>query len=354
MLRWASHGITRVLHVLHTTGRRLLTPAEFAARHPALVSTRSERASVTRMYAAVRENLARWKDTLSAPPGTHVLARQFRHDAEGRLLRATEAGTQAHHSVSALVCQLETPSGLIRVTAEAATLPAAAASTDLQPTVALQCSDSESDDDEVTDAQAVTSQGDKTTGLPCDTPADVAAAKAREYRHATVAPRGAPPTPDPRLLEWYTPKTNRAPRKVNLAYSTTSQTRQTYLAHQWAEPRSIGTRYAAAIADLSPPQRASLLADLAAATTHWAIPAEERNHLLVTMHHGHLQGANKCEGDRKWCATCLKAGHKHEDTATHTAHECTVAREVWEKLAKAWEEATGERLDTSHPRLTVL
>jgi hypothetical protein len=72
------------------------------------------------------------------------------------------------------------------------------------------------------------------------------------------------------------------------------------------------------------------------------------------MHHGHLQGANKCKGDRKWCATCLKAGHQHEDTATHTAHECTVAREVWAKLARAWEEATGESLDVSHPRLTVL
>ena len=139
-------------HVLHTAGKRVLTLAEFAARHPALVSTRSERACVNRMYLAVRDNLERWKDTLSAPPSTHVLARQFRHDAEGRLLRATEAGTQAHHSVGALVCQLETPSGLIRVTAEAATLPAAAASTDLQPTIALQCSDSESDDDEVTDA----------------------------------------------------------------------------------------------------------------------------------------------------------------------------------------------------------
>ena len=49
----------------------------------------------------------------------------------------------------------------------------------------------------------------------------------------------------------------RAEKEVNLAYSTTGQTRQTYLAHQWAEPRSIGTRYAAAIADLSPPQRLS-------------------------------------------------------------------------------------------------
>ena len=49
-----------------------------------------------------------------------------------------------------------------------------------------------------------------------------------------------------------------------------------------------------------------------------------------------------------------KAGHKHEDTATHTAHECPVAREVWAKLARAWEDATGEHLDVTRPRLTVL
>ena len=85
-----------------------------------------------------------------------------------------------------------------------------------------------------------------------------------------------------------------------------------------------------------------------------SVPAAERNPLLVTMHHGHLQGAKKCKGDRKWCATCLKAGHEHEDTATHTAHECPVAREVWAKIAKAWENATGEHLDVTRPHLTVL
>ena len=65
-----------------------------------------------------------------------------------------------------------------------------------------------------------------------------------------MAPRGAPPTPDPRLLEWRTPQTNSAPSTVNRLNSTTKQVSQTYLAHQWAEPRSLGTRYAAALADL--------------------------------------------------------------------------------------------------------
>ena len=62
------------------------------------------------------------------------------------------------------MCHLEAPSGLIRVTSEAATLPAAAANTDLQPTIALQCSDSESDDGEATDALTVTDQGEQTGG----------------------------------------------------------------------------------------------------------------------------------------------------------------------------------------------
>ena len=125
-----------------------------------------------------------------------MLTRQFRHDAEGRLLRATETGTPGHLSVGAQVCQLEAPSGLyIRVTAEAATLPAAAASTDLQPAIALQCSDSESDDDEVTDGDAptVTDQGKKTGEPPCDTPAAVAAAKAREYTGTPRSHREEPP-----------------------------------------------------------------------------------------------------------------------------------------------------------------
>ena len=132
--------------------------------------------------------------------------------------------------------------GLIRVTSEEATLPAAAADTDLQPAITLQGSDSDSDDDEVTDEQSV-AEGGETCGHGFATPAAVAEAKARKFRHATVAPRGAPPTLDPRLLEWPTPKTNTPPSRVNLAYSTTKQVRRTYLAHEWAEPRSLHARY---------------------------------------------------------------------------------------------------------------
>jgi len=77
MLRWAAHGITRVRHVLHNTAPRILTLAELAASHPALVRTPRERLRTGRTYATVRANLDRWKDTLAAPPSTHVLTRQF-------------------------------------------------------------------------------------------------------------------------------------------------------------------------------------------------------------------------------------------------------------------------------------
>ena len=202
MLRWASHGVTRVRHVLHDTGRRVLTFQELTARHPGLVATSRNRDRVRRMHEAIRENLDKWKRVIAAPPCPHVQAGQFRHDAEGRLLRATETGTPARPTVRARVCQLEAQSGLIRVTSEEATLPAAATSTDLQPAITLQCSDTESDDDEETDGQSVADRGEGTRGRCLATPSAVAEAKARQFRHATVAPRGAPPTPDPRLLEW--------------------------------------------------------------------------------------------------------------------------------------------------------
>ena len=72
------------------------------------------------------------------------------------------------------------------------------------------------------------------------TPAAVREAKAEAFRHATLGPRGEPPTPDPRLLGWTVPKTNKEPRTVCLAYSTTRQVRQTYLAGEWAEHPSGG------------------------------------------------------------------------------------------------------------------
>jgi hypothetical protein len=87
----------------------------------------------------------------------------------------------------------------------------------------------------------------------------VLAAKGMSFRHAALGPRGAPPLPDPRLLEWVAPQTNMPPQHVCLAYATTRQTRLTYLAQSWSEPRSFATRYAPMFAGLSQAQRLTRL-----------------------------------------------------------------------------------------------
>ena len=215
----------------------------------------------------------------------------------------------------------------------------------------MACSDAEVTDDEdptVADEEEVSAQ--------LGTVTSVQAAKAEVFRHVALGPQGAPPVPDPRLLEWVVPKTCKPERQVCLAYSTAKHARETYLAQAWREPRSFTKRYAALLDGLSDPERRARLTRVAEALTHPAIPEEERHHLYVTMHHGHWQAANKCRGtsDQHLCATCQQAGVSHEDTAMHVAHECPVARAVWAAVAQAWQAATSEPLDVGDPTLTVL
>ena len=49
---------------------------------------------------------------------------------------------------------------------------------------------------------------------------------------------------------------------------------------------------------LTAEEREWRIAAIAAGINHWAIPSDEKLHLLITAHHGHRQGANKCKGDK--------------------------------------------------------
>ena len=77
-------------------------------------------------------------------------------------------------------------------------------------------------------------------------------------------------------------------------------------------------------------------------------------HLLVTSHHGLRQGAKKEKGERALCACCLRNGHRIEETAQHEHHDCPTARAVWQQVAAAWLQATGERVDINSPLLTIM
>ena len=163
----------------------------------------------------------------------------------------------------------------------------------------------------------------------------------------------APPRPQaPR--KWVAPQTNKPAQHTCLAYATTKQTRLTYLAQSWSEPRSLATRYAPMFAGLSQTQWLKRVGEIAGALTHWALPEEERHHLCVTMHHGHFEGAVKRKGDQALCARCLARGDRHEETVMHAVHECPESAEVWAAIARTWEATTSDPLDTSSPILTVL
>ena len=59
---------------------------------------------------------------------------------------------------------------------------------------------------EVTDDEN-TVAGQEEEGTEHGSVASVRAAKAATFRHAALGPGGAPPVPDPRLLEWAIPET---------------------------------------------------------------------------------------------------------------------------------------------------
>ena len=208
MLRWAGHGVTRVTHVLNAAKTRVLTFEQLCTRYPNLVGRGATRTCVKRMFGSIRTNLHRWQYTLADGPQPGVQQGQFRHTQTGQLLRTRQAAQAGDATVPAWVCETEPQTGAIRVTDEPATLPADAAQSELCPTICLVCSDAEVTDDE----SSVAGQEEEDTQH--GSVASVLAAKAETFRYAALGPRGTPPVPDPRVLEWAIPETCKPERRV--------------------------------------------------------------------------------------------------------------------------------------------
>ena len=116
-------------------------------------------------------------------------------------LNSTTKTSPGDHTVPACVCEIEAQSGHIRVTAQAATLPAAAADSELRPTIRLWHADdgdadTESNNEDVTDVAGQGGEADQ-QDPDFNTPKAVQYSKGKAFRHAALGPRGAPPTPDP-------------------------------------------------------------------------------------------------------------------------------------------------------------
>ena len=103
------------------------------------------------------------------------------------------------------------------------------------------------------------------------------------------------------------------------------------------EPRSFTARYGALLDGLSAQERRARLAKVAKAITHPAIPEEERHHLYVNIHHGHLQGANKCKGDQRYCATCLQTRNRCPVSGGFYGPGALARRRRWVRPTGRWE-----------------
>ena len=273
----------------------------------------------------------------AAPPGAA---------ASSEVLRAEGNPTPGAATTPARLYEEQPHTGLLAATDQMRSLPTKPTDSEPCPVICMECEDSDQDD-------ASEDDGDDE---PYSTPDKVEEALARRFRHALLAPWAMPPTPDPRLLQWRQPATMTPARGVCFAYATSKDVRLTFTALAYTEPRALahGGRLAPLLAGLPHEQRRRRLAAIANGMKHGVIPQEESHHLYVTMHHGHLQGQVKCRGgDKGLCARCLLRGERHEETVLHEHHECPEARALWEKIADGWLEATGERLDTGSPLLTV-
>ena len=368
MLQWAAVGVTRVAHVLDTRGGVMRTGA-LLAKYPALLGLVPSKGNITKRLKALRDDLSQWEDTLRKKPPKRVKGGEWWAQSDGTLLRAGRSATsrdaegETPTGVPATVYIQQPHTGWITATTERRRLPALRALSSrchVRTTVDVDWSecdscansqgnaDSGSDDDDMPQAQPE---------LPQGTPRMLDSAIATDFRQQLLAPPGAPPVVDARLLEWETRlgKTRHSTTCVEGARARDA--RLTFTAQRAVDPRVFaqGGRFEGMVAGLTDEERERRIATIAEGLSHWAIPCEERLHLQITAHHGHTQGAKKCKGDMALCAACLKRGRRVEETAQHEHHDCPeLAHKVWRAIAKEWLRTTGEELDVSDPLVTVM
>ena len=82
-----------------------------------------------------------------------------------------------------------------------------------------------------------------------------------------------------------------------------------------------GGRFEAMVEGLTDEQRRGRIAEIAWGLNHWAIPQEEKMHLLVTSHHGLRQGAKKEKGEKEKEKARGREGHVRLEAENARRHE---------------------------------
>ena len=367
MLQWARAGITRVEHVLGGTGWVESTDA-LLARYPALLSLVPCRGSVTLRLQQIAADLRPWRKKLSFQRPLRVKGGEWWAQDDGTLLRAARTAGPGDKTVPAIEYSQQPNTGWMAATSTRRRLPAFRALSGEPCHVRKGAAVAWSDDESCEDSQAEDNGGegsgkDESDGAPepptllQDTPTHLDGALNAEYRHQLLAPPGQPPINDARLLGWETCRGTTCRSTTCAEAARGRDTRVTFTAQRTVDPRVFapGERYAGMVEGLTAEERERRISAIAAGINHWAIPSDEKLHLLITAHHGHRQGLNKCKGDKALCAACLQHGRRIEETAQHEHHDCPeLAQRVWKAVAAEWLRTTGEELDVSNPLVTVM
>ena len=344
MLRWARAGIRRVRDILTPDGRRVMTPEELRAAHPSLATADYCHGNVAERVRRITSKLRQWEGTISGGPCTCVREGEFRLGQGGAILRVDRNGRRADATVPATVYKQQPATGRLTATGDKGEVPSRRVDTVLCHVAALTAYDSDSDGDEATDTA---------------TPTALAEAVLWEQRRQLRAPPGEPPAADTRVLAMRGPTTASAAPLTHLQTARrpvrTRDVRTIITTRGWKIPRvfELGGRFECMLCGLSAEQRTARIAAIAHGMRHRAMPEAEAYHLIVTMHHGHAQGPNKCKGDKAFCPWGLLAGQQLEDGVLREHHECEAARAVWDKVSAYWLETTGNTIDPRDPLTTV-
>ena len=332
MRLWAARGVRRVRDVLDSTATAVLTFEQLRQSFPTLCTSPLSVARARRMHGAFVKNLRPWADTIAVAPLPTLTDGEFRSAPDGQILRALRDARPRDRTVPAELYERQPSTGLLAPTGAERRLPACRARTTSCHVACL--GDGPEDDDSQFDVH-----------------------DAQRHTHFLRAPIGCCPRPDPRVIAWSAPRVLSSTCTTTLASATNKAVTLTYAAQEYVTPRvfqGANARYAALVAGLSPQARDRRIAAIAQGIAHAAIPQEEAHHLSITIHHGHIEGANKCAGDEALCARCLADAHPTEETAVHKYYSCqTVLDHVWGPIARAWHRTTGDTLDFSSPLLAI-
>jgi len=345
-ITWAEAGVSRLRHVLTRDKRRVLTPDEFAAKHPDLpdarpIYERLVRAMPHEWHAALTRGgdacdgehtwwrtrngtyLEAWTSKEKEDAGRKHIRAHVREEGTSRLREAPEVRVPASIPARAVECSVRP----VHRNEKAKALSAGGTTRDMRRA----------------------RDEDLANEVLCD---DCEHAPLRLDEIAMQPPSGLTrrhPVTMQRLQVRHAREMRTADRIV--------------IPRAWDHGEEKGWRhYARLYAHLSRGEYAAKMREVFCALRHEAVPPYMQDVLYKTAMSGHRMGPRKFtakdQADRGLCHRCgakRSAGWMGpEETVEHGFHDCLEVARLWRMVIEDWNESVQEQLDPSDARVTLL